>query len=171
MSYNYSEHNAIWDEGGWFDRLDRRCQFSGRKLGTVERRYHPWARHHTSSDAYDDDKGRLRPGWNYLLLSKRSHWFVHFLGGQLFLRGNSIRSQNYWARRLPLTWVWKYPNLLQRAFHSWCRLPHVVKDLVRFAIQVLLIAVFFVLCSFFVVVYLKTGMNPVEVVRYIFFGA
>ena len=170
MSFDYRKHNAIWDKGGWFDRLDRRCQFSGRQLGKMKGRYYHWARHHTSSDAYDDDKGRLRPGWNYLLLSKRSHWFVHFLGGQLILNQHNIRAQNYWARRLPCTWIWKYPNPLQRAFHSWCRLPHALKDSIRFAAEVLLIMALCLLCGFFVVVYLKTGMNPVEVLRYIFFG-
>lgn len=161
--YDYSKHDAIWQSGDWSAKLGRRCQFSGRKLGDVKGRYHPWARHHTSSAVYSG-KEKLRPGFNYLLLSKRSHWFVHLLGGQLLLKEGNVRNQNRWAKKLPCTWIWKYPNPLQRMFHSWCRLPRLVKSFVRGAVGVVLWALAFLGCWLFLRIYLETGQTPIDLI-------
>ena len=103
----------------WLKHLNFQCQFSGKTVGKeVRGDYQKYHFHHTSSGAY----GRERPGYNYLLLSWWSHWFVHFLGG-IFIPGKSVTIQNRRAKSLPLSLIWKYPNPAQRLFHAWCRMP------------------------------------------------
>ena len=85
----------------------------------------PWLKgrniHHT---AYG---GPERLWWDLLPLSLTAHWVIHgLLGGSLTMPKADTR-QNRMARALPLSWLWKYPNPLQRCVHWWCRIPVVVR--------------------------------------------
>ncbi|MEO0373091.1 MAG: hypothetical protein AAF329_00410 [Cyanobacteria bacterium P01_A01_bin.17] len=129
----YDRTSLLKQHPRWLDRLGHRCQFTGNIVGKKYRgRYRGYDFHHTHSGAY----GRERPGWNYLLLSDWSHWFVHFLGG-VIIQGRGTRCvtiQNARAKRLPCSWVWKFPNPLQQGFNFWCRLPWGLKWVVQVAI-------------------------------------
>ena len=163
MGFDYGDHDKAWNDGDWFNKLGGRCQFTGRPVGHADGRYHPWARHHTASKVYSD-KEKLRPGWNYILLTKWSHWLVHFLGGQLVLNSGNIRSQNRQARRLPLTVLWKYPNILQRCFHSWCRLPHRMKLVITWLVESSILILFCWASYFFYELYRNYGITPAQFV-------
>lgn len=116
----------------FLDSLNHRCQFSGAIAGkTIRGKYHRYHFHHTHSGAYDHEQ----PGWNYLLLKPWAHTLVHLLGGVLpweMSRG-AVRLQNKRAKNLSVSWVWRYPNLLQRLFHGWCRLAGWVKGVLEVA--------------------------------------
>lgn len=88
-------------------------------------KYHGYNFHHTHSGAY----GHERPGWNLLLLTPWAHRLVHTLGGvpMLGMNKRAVTIQNQRAKQLPCSWLWRYPNPLQRGFHCWCRVPMVVR--------------------------------------------
>lgn len=115
----YDRYALLDRHGKYLDRLRHRCQLTGKLIGKqVMGVYQPYNFHHVSSDAY----GHEKPGFNYLLLTPRAHWLVHFLGG-VIVPGKSITIQNRRAKRLPFSNIWKFPNPLQRLFHWYCRVP------------------------------------------------
>jgi len=94
-------------------KLNHKCQFCG-KCGLSKgsgKRYNHYNFHHSNSEAY----GRERPGRNYLLLCKKCHWFVHFLGGEVILRKGNITRQNHRAKKLGFG---MFPNLFQNIFNT-----------------------------------------------------
>ena len=116
----YDRESLLRKHPRWLAKMDYRCQclgvWAGTKKNGVYRRYNF---HHTHTAAYGDEK----PGWNYLLLCPLAHWFVHnFLGGAWF-SDRDVTVQNSRAEKMPLPWLWRYPNPPQRLFHLWCRSP------------------------------------------------
>jgi hypothetical protein len=81
----------------------------------------PWLKarhiHHTSY------KGPERLYWDMLPLSVAAHWLIHGVAGGVLTMPKAVTRQNRIARRLPLRWLWKYPNPAQRLLHAWCRVP------------------------------------------------
>ena len=116
-----------------------RCQFSGQSAGKkVNGKYRNYHFHHTHPGAYDHE----HPGLNYLLLKPWAHTLVHLFGGVLpweMSRG-AVRLQNRRAKDFPLTALWMYPNVLQRLFHGWCRVPMLLKDFAAWVLEGLAIA-------------------------------
>ena len=103
----------------WLEALGHECQFCGKQnLGqTRKNRYGHYAFHHADSDAYGNEK----PGYNYLLVCRRCHWFVHLLGGELTLKEGAVRRQNAKAKKRGGRG--SFPNALQRGFNLMCRYP------------------------------------------------
>ena len=133
----------------YLDSLNNRCQFSGANAGkTIRGKNHRYHFHHTCPNAYDNEQ----PGWNYLLLKPWAHTLVHLLGGSLpweMSRG-AVRLQNKRAKRLLVSWLWRYPNLLQRVFHGWCRVSDFGKGVLKVvAIWGVAFVVGLVIISFF----------------------
>jgi hypothetical protein len=121
MTRTYNRPNLLKRHPQYLARLNNRCQFSGFK---ASKKSH-YRFHHTDSKAY----GRERPGWNYVLLTPWGHWFAHFLGG-VIVQGNGTRCvtiQNKRAKLLPWSWLWRFPNPLQRLFNWWCRLSWLLR--------------------------------------------
>lgn len=111
----------------WLDRQRHRCQFTGKTVGkSVGGVYQRYSFHHTHSEAY----GRECPGWNYILLCPFAHWLVHNVLGGAWFSDRDVTVQNRRAKMLPLPWLWRYPNLPQRIFHGWCRLPMILRQII-----------------------------------------
>lgn len=110
--------------------LSHTCQFCG-KHGLGQRKkghYGHYAFHHTDSDAYE----REIVGGNYVLVCRRCHWFVHFLGGELALKKGAVTRQDQKAakraakaRRPFVKGVspGSFPNTMQKAFNMVCWFP------------------------------------------------
>ena len=68
------------------------------------------------------------------------------------------------ARRLPLTVLWKYPNVLQRCFHGWCRLPHRMKLVITWLMESSILILFCWASYFFYELYRDYGITPAQFV-------
>jgi len=112
-----NHYNLRSQHSTWLKRLNYRCQFSGQRAGGHGHRYNF---HHTHGGAY----GHEKPGWNLLLLTPWAHRLVHTLGGtpMLGMQKNAVTIQNRRAKRLFCSWLWSFPNPLQRLFHLVCRI-------------------------------------------------
>lgn len=116
----YNRHTE--DHPAWLKTLDHRCQFSGVIAGkSYKGKRRPYNFHHTASSSYK--KENITPGWDVLLLTPSYHNFVHMLGGVPPWVRHKVTCQNKMARALLLSWLWRFPNPLQRLFNWCCRLP------------------------------------------------
>jgi hypothetical protein len=85
----------------------------------------PWLKarhiHHTTY------KG---PEWlwlDMLPVSMPAHRLIHVVAGGSGRMVKAVTIQNRRARSMPLAWLWRYPNPLQRCIHAWGRVPNVLK--------------------------------------------
>jgi hypothetical protein len=62
-----------------------------------------------------------------LPLSVSAHWLIHVVAGGSGQMEKAVTIQNRNAKTLPCTWLWKYPNPIQRFLHAWCRVPTTLK--------------------------------------------
>lgn len=124
----YDRNSLLKKHPRWLAKCDYRCQFTGKIVGKkVHGIYQRYNFHHTTSPfAY----GGEIPGWNYILLCPLAHWFVHNVLGGSWFSDRDVTVQNARAKKMPLTWLWKYPNPLQRLFHNWCRLPMIFRQFI-----------------------------------------
>lgn len=85
----------------------------------------PWLKarhiHHT---AYG---GPERLWLDLLPVSVTAHWLIHGVAGGSVWMQKAVTRQNKMARRLPMSQVWQYPNMLQCLLHLWGRLPAILK--------------------------------------------
>lgn len=169
--YNYHRMQEVAKKGHWLRSLGYRCQLSGIPVGKkVKGRYRPYAWHHVSDAAYSKPIRKLKPGKDVILLSKRAHWFVHALGGELILARGNIARQNRRAANLPLSFVWEFPNPAQSVFHLWCKTTPQVRVPLFIASGILALivaaAINLLLLDFNSELRLATGLGTLEWVEY-----
>lgn len=85
----------------------------------------PWLKarhiHHTTY------KGLELLWLDMLPVSVPAHWLLHVVAGGSGRMEKAVTIQNRNAKALPLTWLWRYPNPVQRIIHMWGRVPAVLK--------------------------------------------
>jgi hypothetical protein len=86
----------------------------------------PWLkanhRHHTHYTHGKWYGPPYRMGWDILRLSPFAHWLIHGIAGGTLTMNRSVTRQNAMAERLPLPWLWRYPNPVQRVLHWVARM-------------------------------------------------
>jgi hypothetical protein len=78
--------------------------------------------------------------YDLLPLSVFGHWLIHGVAGGSIWMNKAVTRQNksFLAKKLPF--LFKYPNVLQRILHLWCRLPWLLKlGIIVFGIRRLLL--------------------------------